>query len=97
MLIIGHRGVAAFAPENTIESFKKALEAGADGFECDIRLSKDKKLVVIHDDNLKRITQGKEPRKVNELTARQMAKHSVPTLQQALDVKKEYPKQLMII
>lgn len=45
--IIGHRGAAGLAPENTIASFKKALEFGADGVEFDLRVTKDK-LVLLH-------------------------------------------------
>ena len=47
VLNIGHRG-AAELPENTIPSFRKALEQGADGFELDVRKTADGKLVVIH-------------------------------------------------
>lgn len=47
VLNFGHRG-AAELPENTIPSFRKALEQGADGFELDVRKTADGKLVVIH-------------------------------------------------
>ncbi len=56
--IIGHRGAPALAPENTIESFKKAIEAGAHYLECDVHVSLDGRLVVIHDDRLDRTTNG---------------------------------------
>ncbi len=55
-LIIAHRGASAFAPENTIAAFQKALDAGADGIEFDVRLTKDGKPVVFHDRTLKRVT-----------------------------------------
>lgn len=97
MLVIGHRGASAFAPENTLASFKKAIELGADGFECDVRLSKDKKLVVIHDADVKKASGKKDSRLVSELTARQMAKYGIPTLQQVIDLKKQHPKLLIII
>jgi len=48
VLILGHRG-AAGEPENTIASFKKALELGAAGIELDVRRTGDNKLVVVHD------------------------------------------------
>jgi len=48
-LILGHRGAPALAPENTLESFRRALELGADGFEFDVRCSADGRLVVVHD------------------------------------------------
>ncbi len=97
MLIIGHRGASAFAPENTIESFQKALDLGADGFECDVRMSKDKKLVVIHDADVKRVSGKTDLKQVNELTAKQLAKYKIPTLQEVIDLKKKHPKQLMLI
>lgn len=53
-LIIGHRGAAAVAPENTLVSFKRALKDGADGIEFDVRLASDGVPVVIHDDDLRR-------------------------------------------
>jgi glycerophosphoryl diester phosphodiesterase len=59
-LIIGHRGCCQFAPENTIPSFKLALEAGADLVELDYRHSKDGALMVIHDEELDRTTNAKE-------------------------------------
>lgn len=39
--IIGHKGACAYAPENTLESFKLALDMGADAIELDVHLSKD--------------------------------------------------------
>ncbi len=58
MLIIGHRGAPRSAPENTLESFRAALEAGADMIELDIRLTRDRVPVAIHDQTLFR-THGK--------------------------------------
>jgi glycerophosphoryl diester phosphodiesterase len=55
-LIIGHRGYPQFAPENTLPSFKLALEAGADMIELDYHHSADGELVVIHDFTLDRTT-----------------------------------------
>jgi len=54
-LKVGHRGARAYETENTLESFSKAIELGANAIELDIRLSKDGKLIVCHDDNLKKI------------------------------------------
>lgn len=53
-LIIGHRGASAVAPENTLSAFARALSAGADGIELDVRLSRDGVPVVIHDATLPR-------------------------------------------
>ncbi len=53
-LIIAHRGASGEAPENTISAFDLAFEQGADGIELDVRLSRDRIPVVIHDANLTR-------------------------------------------
>jgi len=55
-LIIGHRGYPQFAPENTVPSWKLAIEAGADMAELDYYPSKDGELVVFHDGTLDRTT-----------------------------------------
>ena len=59
VLVIGHRGFSAVAPENTQASFKKAMEIGVDMIELDVHLSRDGQVVVIHDDTLNRTTSGK--------------------------------------
>lgn len=51
MQIIGHRGAAGLAPENTVASFKAAIEAGVDWIEFDVRATKDGRVVVSHDAN----------------------------------------------
>lgn len=68
--LIGHRGVPALAPENTIESFKLAFEQGADIVEMDVRLSRDNQVVVIHDSDLRRTTGSSK--RVRELTLQQL-------------------------
>jgi glycerophosphoryl diester phosphodiesterase len=59
MLIIGHRGDKGGEPENTLSSFEKAIELGADMVELDVHLTKDGHLVVIHDRKVDRTTEGK--------------------------------------
>jgi len=53
-LVIGHRGASAFAPENTLAAFERALADGADGIEFDVRLARDGVPVVVHDSTLRR-------------------------------------------
>ena len=53
-IIIAHRGESYDAPENTLASVNLAWERGADAVEVDIRMTKDKKIVVIHDSTTKR-------------------------------------------
>ena len=57
-LVGGHRGNPAEHPENTLASFRSAIELGVDMIECDVHLSADGELVVIHDHTLDRTTDG---------------------------------------
>lgn len=63
---VAHRGLLRHAPENTLPAFAACLELGM-GFELDIRTTKDGHLVVIHDDNVRRTTDGLN-RSVRDLT-----------------------------
>jgi glycerophosphoryl diester phosphodiesterase len=56
--VIAHRGASGYAPENTFAAFQKGLELGADMLELDVHLSRDGKVVVIHDHTLDRTTNG---------------------------------------
>lgn len=90
MLKIGHRGAKAYAPENTISSFKKAMELGVDMIEFDVRITKDKHPVVMHDLILRRLTQ--KFGRISRLTLEQVKKlkvegtESIPTLAEVLDI-----------
>jgi len=59
MVVFAHRGASGEAPENTMASMKKAVDAGAKAVEFDVQLSKDNRLVVIHDYRVDRTTDGK--------------------------------------
>lgn len=56
VMLFGHRGYSALAPENTLAAFSLLLEHGIPGAELDVRLSRDGQVVVIHDENTKRVT-----------------------------------------
>jgi glycerophosphoryl diester phosphodiesterase len=58
-LVIGHRGFCHLAPENTLPSFRLAMEAGADLVELDYHHTSDGKLIVIHDSELDRTTDAR--------------------------------------
>lgn len=60
-LVIGHRGAAAYRPENTLESFRLALAQGADALEFDVRRSADGVAMVFHDPTLERTTGAAGP------------------------------------
>ena len=95
-LIYGHRGASAYAPENTLEAFRLAMDMGADGFELDVHMSRDGELVVIHDETVDRTTDGTGL--VRELTLAQlkdldasngMASYRgarIPTLEEVFDL-----------
>jgi glycerophosphoryl diester phosphodiesterase len=89
MLRVGHRGARAYAPENTLTSFKKALEIGVDAVELDVRKTKDNQLVVIHDADVKRTTNSVGL--VSNFTLKEIKGfdagngEKIPTLEEALD------------
>ena len=56
--VIAHRGASAYAPENTMAAFRAALEMKADWFELDCHLTKDGKVIVIHDGSVDKTTNG---------------------------------------
>ncbi|HWA55884.1 MAG TPA: glycerophosphodiester phosphodiesterase family protein [Gemmatimonadales bacterium] len=70
--VIGHRGAAGYAPENTLVSFRRALALGADAIEFDVRRAKDGVAVVMHDPTLDRTTDRTGP--VAALTAAELAR-----------------------
>ena len=69
-LVVAHRGASAHAPENTLAAFHKAVEMGADALELDVRLTKDRRVVVMHDRRVDRTTTGWGP--VGTLTMSQL-------------------------
>lgn len=88
--IIGHRGAAGLAPENTLASFALAADLGCTMVEFDVRLSADRVPVVFHDDTLDRCTDGSGP--VAALTLAQLKRldagggQSIPTLAEVLEL-----------
>lgn len=57
--IVAHRGASTDRPEHTIGAYELALKEGADGLECDVRLSKDGEIVCVHDRTLARTSNGR--------------------------------------
>ncbi|UUN30981.1 glycerophosphodiester phosphodiesterase family protein [Streptomyces sp. FIT100] len=88
-LTIGHRGVMGVEPENTLRSFVRAEREGMDAIELDLHLSKDGALVVMHDAEVDRTTDGTGPiaektlAELRELDAGQGER--VPVLEEVLD------------
>ena len=87
--VCGHRGAAGLKPENTLAGFREAIALGADFVECDVHLSRDNEIVVIHDDTLDRTTNGTG--KIRDLTLAEIRAvdagggEQVPTLDEVLD------------
>lgn len=86
MIIIGRRGASGLAPENTIEACQAGLAAGADIIHLDVRLTKDKVPILLHDASLKR-THGID-KSISSLTLEALSELTVdqpiPTLDQVL-------------
>jgi len=57
-MIYAHRGASGYAPENTLRAFEMACDMGADGVELDVQLTRDRQLVVFHDETIDRVTDG---------------------------------------
>lgn len=81
--VIAHRGGSKLRPENTIPAFEHAVSLGVDAIECDVHLSKDGEVVVIHDDRLDRTTDHTGP--VSALTAAELARVDAGAKFQAAD------------
>jgi glycerophosphoryl diester phosphodiesterase len=91
-LVFAHRGGAALKPENTIDAFDNGLAIGADGIELDVRLSRDRVVVVHHDATLDRTTALRGP--VAARNTDELAAANVPTLRAVLH---RYPATRMIV
>ncbi|RUT71158.1 glycerophosphodiester phosphodiesterase [Flavobacterium cupreum] len=90
MLKIAHRGAKAYEPENTLKAFQKALDLNADGIELDVHLSSDGHVIVIHDETIDKMTNGKGF--VNTLSLPELksflieGQYEIPTLKEVFDL-----------
>jgi glycerophosphoryl diester phosphodiesterase len=88
--IVGHRGAPADEPENTLRSFARALAVGVAAVELDVQLTKDGRLMVIHDETLDRTTNGRGL--VQDFTLAELKRldaghgESVPSLEEVFDL-----------
>jgi glycerophosphoryl diester phosphodiesterase len=100
LLTIAHRGASGHAPENTLAAFKKAVALGAAFIETDLQLSRDARLVAIHDSTVNRTTNGQGA--VHDLTLADLRKldagswfgsefagERIPTLEEILEFAKK--------
>lgn len=90
MLKIAHRGAKAYEPENTLQAFQKALELNSDGIELDVHLSADGNIIVMHDETIDKMTNGKgeiNTYTLDELKSFRIAgKLQIPTLNEVFDL-----------
>lgn len=107
---IAHRGASAEAPENTLAAFRQALALKVHGLECDVHLSKDNKVVVIHDTHIGRTTTSTKKVHVTDLTFKELQrfdagswfapqfKHErIPSLEELIEITpKEMPLMIEI-
>ncbi|WP_166922757.1 glycerophosphodiester phosphodiesterase [Flavobacterium poyangense] len=90
MLKIAHRGAKGYEPENTLKAFQKALDLNADGIELDVHLSIDGHLIVMHDETIDKMTNGKGF--VNTLSLPELKsfliadQYKIPTLNEVFDL-----------
>ena len=73
-----HTGVTQFAPENTLEAFRKAAELGCEGIEMDIQLSGDGEIIVTHNGNMGYMTFERHRYILRDMTAEQIKKFDIP-------------------
>ncbi|MBR0193483.1 MAG: hypothetical protein IJQ31_15610 [Thermoguttaceae bacterium] len=100
---VAHRGFSAIAPENTCASIRKAWEAGAGGSECDVYITTDGVICLMHDGSTKRTSEGKVDLPMRESSWDQLKdvcvpngkpgyeNEKIPTLAQALETHKQCP------
>jgi len=102
--ISAHRGNSLLAPENTLATFRKTLELGVDYIEIDVRTSSDGALVILHDGNLDRTTDGQGPiknlslKEIRILSAgkgygEEFAKEHIPTLEETAKLIHQWNKK----
>lgn len=90
--VIAHRGGPAYAPENTLAAFQKAIDEGVDWLEFDVQMTSDGALIVIHDTTVDRTTNGGGP--VADFTLEQIQSldagdgERVPTFEEVIELAK---------
>lgn len=95
MIIIGHRGAAGIEPENTIHGIDAAVNLNVDMIEFDLRVTKDRQLVLFHDPNLLRITGANK--NIHLMTLHEInttitkSGHPIPILAEALEATGKVP------
>jgi glycerophosphoryl diester phosphodiesterase len=97
--LVAHRGDHEYAPENSLEAFRTALDAGALWLECDVQLTRDAVPVIFHDENLQRLC-GLEDNLCELPYARLPLLadgQPIPTLQELLVLLSDYPRATLFL
>lgn len=107
LILVAHRGIATYFPENTMIAFKAALVSDIDILEIDIHRTLDNQLVVIHDDSIDRTSNGSG--KIKDMTLaelqqfdygitkdKQFEGETLPTLDEVIKLIKDCPQKLLI-
>jgi len=96
MKIYAHRGASIDFPEMTMRAYMGAVDDGADGFECDVRITKDNQLVLWHDADMKRI--ASYPGRIAEMDFKQIKRHypEAISLEELLELARDNKKELAI-
>lgn len=98
--VIGHRGAPALLPENTIASVVKALELGVDGVEVDVRATKDRVLVLFHDEGLERLAGVRallSERTYSYISTIRVRGERIPRFEEFLEVVERYPNKIFFV
>ncbi|MDN6671336.1 MAG: glycerophosphodiester phosphodiesterase, partial [Staphylococcus equorum] len=106
LILVAHRGIATYFPENTMIAFKAALISDIDILEIDIHRTLDNQLVVIHDDSIDRTSNGSGKIKDMTLAALQQFDYGItkdnkfegetlPTLDEVIKLIQDYPQKLL--
>jgi glycerophosphoryl diester phosphodiesterase len=99
MIAVGHRGAAGIEPENTLRGFRRAIALGVDYVECDVHLTRDGELAVIHDETVDRTTSGHG--RVGDFTMEELWQldagqgERIPTLEEVLATTRGHVKVLV--
>ncbi|MCD6372210.1 MAG: glycerophosphodiester phosphodiesterase [Thermococcus sp.] len=97
VIVLGHRGCMSKYPENSLLAFRKAIEAGADGIELDVWLSRDGRVVVMHDETIDRTSDMRGRQK--DMTLEELKRadigggERIPTLEEVFEV---LPKDALV-
>ncbi|MEM6429999.1 MAG: glycerophosphodiester phosphodiesterase family protein [Deinococcota bacterium] len=90
-LLLGHRGVRGSQPDNSLPAFQEAFEAGLDGIECDVQMTRDGQLILQHDFEL---ADGRPVRTLTRHEIQQLDGHVI-SLETLLELAKNYPQTLL--